>query len=106
MLSYIALTSISEEQTTALYGKSLSEEQLTQLKAQRNALLNLTPFDVIAGLLERIMTVIIHVALTLLVFYAVFLNKKLFLGLAVLVHALLDFFAVYAGQTLGIWPTE
>jgi len=106
MLSYVTLTSISEQQTVDLYGSQLNETQLEQLKTQRNALLKLTPLDVSVGLLERLMTITLHIAFTLLVFSAVLFNKKLFLFLAILWHSLLDFLAVFVGQNYGVWPTE
>ncbi len=54
----------------------------------------------IAGI-ERVLTVIIQIALSLLVLYAVRKRKYLYFGLAILLHAALDFLAVFINATWG-----
>jgi uncharacterized membrane protein YhfC len=54
----------------------------------------------IAGI-ERVLTVIIQIGLSLLVLYAIRKRKYLYFGLAILLHAALDFFAVFINTTWG-----
>jgi len=106
MLSYVSITSMDETQIQDVYGSQLNETQMSQLKEQRNALLNLNPFDVLIGLLERIMTIGVHLAFTFLVFTGIVSGRKIYLVLAVFFHSLLDFLAVYVSSLYGILPTE
>ena len=69
-------------------------------------LLQITPADVLFGLAERIMTLTLQIAFTLMVMYSVMRRTLLFLGLAVAWHAAVDAAAVYASQTIGIPATE
>jgi uncharacterized membrane protein YhfC len=76
-------------------------------EAQQLALLlQITPADVLFGLAERIMTLTLQIAFTLMVMYSVMRGTLLFLGLAVAWHAAVDAAAVYASQTIGIPATE
>jgi uncharacterized membrane protein YhfC len=74
--------------------------------AQVNALLALTPAEILPGLFERMMTITLHIAWSILVLAAVVYREKRLLLLAVLWHAAVDFFAVYLGQTEGILAAE
>ncbi|MCA9934019.1 MAG: YhfC family intramembrane metalloprotease [Ardenticatenaceae bacterium] len=85
---------------TDLTTLNLPAEQLTFLSGQLQTLGHITwqPF---AGLLERVLAVILHVILSLLVWQA-FRQRNLLYGLAALLyHALFDFTAVYLSQTLS-----
>jgi uncharacterized membrane protein YhfC len=79
----------------------------TTAEAQQLALLlQITPLDVLFGLAERIMTLTLQIAFTLMVMYSVMRGTLLFLGLAVAWHTAVDAVAVYASQTIGIPATE
>lgn len=60
----------------------------------------------LAGI-ERVLTVIIQIGLSLLVLYAVRKRKYLYFGLAILLHAALDFAAVYINSAFdNVFITE
>lgn len=79
---------------------TVSPEQTVLFNEQLDALIN-TDFYVflIAGI-ERIFTVIIHIALSLLILYAIKNKKYIFFILSILLHALLNFPAtvIQSGQ--------
>lgn len=74
------------------------KDQVTQLETVRQQLIGLPASAFLAGGLERFSTFFIQIALSLLVFYAVKKRRWLFFALAVFLHALLDFSAVYLMQ--------
>jgi uncharacterized membrane protein YhfC len=74
--------------------------------AQGEALLALTPLDILPGLFERLMTITLHIAWSLLVLAAVVFRRPLLLAAAVLWHAAVDFCVVYFAQTQGIVAAE
>ncbi|WP_373898690.1 YhfC family intramembrane metalloprotease [Haloimpatiens sp. FM7315] len=49
-----------------------------------------TGFSILLGGVERIFTVIIHIALTLMILYGINQNKKAYLLLAIVVHGIID----------------
>lgn len=67
---------------------------------------NLTPLDILPGLLERIMTLILQIAFTMLVLLTVVKARIIFLMIAIGWHTVVDASAVYMVSTYGIWPTE
>jgi uncharacterized membrane protein YhfC len=69
-------------------------------------LLQITPQDVLYGLTERIMTITLQIAFTMMVMYSVMRETLLFLGLAIAWHAAVDFSAVYISQSIGIPASE
>ena len=59
------------------------------------------------GSLERIMALVLQIAFTMLVLYAVKQKKYIFLVYAILFHALVDFFAaLYQTKTINIFVVE
>jgi uncharacterized membrane protein YhfC len=109
MFSYIAaapLTSQNIADINAAYGGQLTSAQVDAVNAQNETLMNLSPFDPLVGMFERIMTIAIQIALTLMVFASVALNKKIWLIIAILFHTIVDALAVFMGQTIGIAITE
>jgi len=97
MVSYIALTGD---------GSMLFLPDDPAVQAQVEALRALTPLDILPGLAERMMTITLHIAWSLMVLAAVVYGKKGLLALAVLWHAAVDAAAVYLAQTQGILVTE
>lgn len=55
---------------------------------------NLNNVDVLCGGVERISTIILHVFLTLVVLYGIRKGKKIYLGLAIILHGIVDFLVV------------
>ena len=72
----------------------------------RSTLRALTPLDILPGLAERMMTITLHIAWSLLVLAAVVYGRKALLALAVLWHAGVDAAAVYLVQLHGVLVTE
>jgi len=97
MISYIVLTSD---------GGALPLPDDPAVQAQVEALRALTPLDILPGLAERMMTIVLHIALSLMVLAAIVYGRALLLVLAILWHAAVDAGAVYLGQTQGILVTE
>jgi len=74
--------------------------------AQIEPLRNIAPFEILMGLAERIMTITLHIAWSLMVFVAVVHGRKVLLALAVIWHAAVDAAAVFLVQTQGVLVTE
>ncbi|KLK89131.1 membrane protein [Methanoculleus sediminis] len=97
MVSYILLTGD---------GGAIPLPDDPAVQAQVDALRALTPLDILPGLAERMMTITLHIAWSLLVLAAVVYGKKALLALAVLWHAAVDAAAVYLVPMHGIFVTE
>jgi uncharacterized membrane protein YhfC len=110
MFSYISAVPMTnqdlQDMNNQYYGGILTQEQLDMMSEQNQALLAITPFDLIPSLLERLMTIMVHIGLTMMVFSSVILKRNLLLCLAVGAHALLDFLAVVIVTLYGVWATE
>lgn len=97
MLSYIAITS---------NGSMLFLPDDPAVQAEIEALRALTPLDILPGLAERMMTIVLHIAWSLMVLASVVYGRKALLALAVIWHAAVDAIAVYLAPTQGILVTE
>nr|WP_303716811.1 YhfC family glutamic-type intramembrane protease [Methanoculleus marisnigri] len=97
MLSYIALTGDGSM-------PFIPDDPAVQ--AQVDALQALTPLDILPGLAERMMTITLHIAWSLMVLASVVYGRKALLALAVLWHAAVDAAAVYLAPTQGVLVTE
>jgi uncharacterized membrane protein YhfC len=109
MFSYIIAAPLTDETIQHINrsaGGTLTAEQIAQIKAQNEALLDLTPIDPLIGLAERLMTFPVHIALSLLVLAAVVQKRTLLLVLAIVWHTILDALAVFLAQTAGIIAAE
>jgi uncharacterized membrane protein YhfC len=109
MFSYMAAAPLTAQQMqdiNASIGGTLTAEQAELVEMQNQALIDMTPLDVVPSLIERLMTFPLQVAFTLMVFSAVVLNRKGLLALAILWHAALDAVAVFLGQTVGVAAAE
>jgi uncharacterized membrane protein YhfC len=109
MVSYLSAAPLTDQQIQAInasVGGTLTELQIQAINAQMEALINLTPADILPGLAERMMTIIHQVAWTLMVLAAVVFSRYLFLIVAIVWHTLLDAGAVFLAQTSGILPAE
>lgn len=84
----------------------LSEVQLQQATADLEALSAVSPFDVLAGLAERMMTITLHIAWSLMVLAAVVTGRKILLAAAVASHAAVDALAVYTAAMYGTAASE
>lgn len=97
MLSYIVITSD---------GGAIPLPDDPAVQAQVDAFRAITPLDILPGLAERMMTITLHIAWSLMVLAAVVYGRKALLALAVIWHAAVDAAAVYLSQTQGILVTE
>jgi len=64
------------------------------------------PATFLLGGLERLMTIVIHIALSLLVLYAVINKKIVYLIYAILLHTMLNALAVIIAREFGIWYAQ
>ena len=78
----------------------------TEQAAELDMILNITPSDILAGFIERMMVLVLHITFTLLVMVSVLESRKIFLLAAVAWHAGLNGVVVFIAQTQGIWPAE
>ncbi len=109
MVSYLYAPMVTEEQlqaANASIGGTLTQEQIQQILAQNEALMQITPFDILPGLAERMMTIIHHLAWTIMILAAVVFSRHLFLVLAIVWHAGIDAISVYLASTSGIVTAE
>lgn len=60
----------------------------------------------LVGFFERVFAMCLHISLSVMVLYALANKKPLWFWLALLWHAFVDAVAVYAGQSIGVLPTE
>ncbi|MCK9298267.1 MAG: YhfC family intramembrane metalloprotease [Methanoculleus sp.] len=97
MVSYILLTG---------EGSMLFLPDDPAIQAEIEAVQALTPLDILPGLAERMMTITLHIAWSLMVLAAVVYGRKALLALAVIWHAAVDAAAVYLAPTQGILVTE
>lgn len=101
LASYVLLVSGSLE--SIIMSANISDPaQLAALDLLRE----LTPGDIIPGLVERIMTLILQIAFTMIVFLAVLKGQKIFLLAAIAWHTALDAVIVFTATVYGIWPAE
>ncbi|WP_141535098.1 YhfC family intramembrane metalloprotease [Bacillus cereus] len=82
-------------------------EQYPQLVHVKDMLIAQPAYFYLFGSLERIMALVLQIAFTLLVLYAVKQKKYIFLAYAILFHAFVDFFAaLYQTKTINIFVAE
>lgn len=70
------------------------------------AILGTPAYTYLVGGAERILAVILHIGMTMLVFYAVRKKKPLFFLYALLVHTFIDCYSYIFGLNANIWLSE
>lgn len=84
--------------------QALSVSKLEQLKS---SLINTLPIIFTVSGIERILAVTLQLGLSLLVLYSIKKRKYIFLLLAIVIHALVDFLAVFLAQKgANTWTIE
>ncbi len=109
MFSYSMATPLTDQDLQDLndqYGGTLTQEQLDAIRSGNEVLLNLTPADLLPGLFERMMAMVLQVAFTLMVFASALSSRKTFLVIAIAFHSFVDFLAVYTLSTYGVLVAE
>lgn len=84
----------------------LSAETVAQLQAIAPALTNTPSFMFLIGGFERVLAIILHIALSILVLYGVNRKKIGYLFIAILAHGLVNFIAVYLMQNINVFVME
>lgn len=109
MFSYMSAVPLTEQGIADLnvsVGGVLSAGDAEAIKEQNEALLNLAPWEPFLGLAERLMTVTLHIAWTLMVLAAVVTGRKKMLLLAILMHAAVDALAVFMALSYDVLVAE
>ena len=73
---------------------TLPANSLAQINAAAAALTSLTAYDFIAANAERLFTICLHIALTMLIIYSIRERKSIYLLVAILAHGFVNFSAV------------
>ena len=100
-----------------LFSQGNVEEALNQLKITEETVAAALPsvqaaaaFDyalMAMNVIERLLAMLLHIGLTVIVFYGVKNEKKVFLPLAILLHMAMDTFpALYQRGAVPLWSVE
>ena len=102
MISSIVMSIIINTGNIEILTGNRQGETLAAINNQITGLVNTAPYMILVGGFERIFAIAVHLSLSVIVFYAVFGKKKLWLyPLAIVFHAIIDTFAMIY-QTGGI----
>lgn len=85
---------------------TIPADQLELARQQVAAYWSAPVYMAILGVVERAFAICLHLALSVMVLYALAAKKPAWFWLAVLWHAVVDGVAVYLGQKVGILVTE
>jgi uncharacterized membrane protein YhfC len=85
---------------------SIPPDQLELAKQQVAAYWSAPWYIALLGFVERIFAICLHVALSVMVLYAIAYRRPVWFWLALLWHALVDAVAVYIGRQVGILAAE
>ena len=117
ILAVILPTMITSLVSAVLFSQGTTEEALSALKITGETAAAALPtvqaaavFDYAAmamNVIERLFAMLLHIGLTVIVFYGVINGKKAFLLLAILLHMLMDTFpALYQRGAVPLWSVE
>lgn len=67
---------------------------------------DIAPLNFLAGGLERVLVLPVHIALSILVVTGIAKKSFRYVGLAIVAHFLLNFPLAWLAQNWGVWPTE
>jgi len=102
MISSIVMSIIVNTGNIEILTGNRQGEALAAINNQITELVNTAPHLILVGAFERVSAIAVHLSLSVVVFYAVFGKKKVWLyPLAIVLHALVDTFAMIY-QTGGI----
>ncbi len=88
-------------------GSKVPASQLAQLQQLKDMLIQTSPGTFLMGFVERICAMTIHLALTMIVLYAVKNRKNIYLIVAIVLHALIDVpAALYQTKIINIYTVE
>ncbi len=109
MITYLAIAVLfsSGNTETALSTLKITEETAAAALPSVQAAASFDYAMMDMNVLERLFAMLIHIGLTVIVFYGVSNGKKVFLPLAVILHMLMDTFpALYQRGVLPLWAVE
>ena len=117
ILAVILPTMITSLVAAVLFSQGTVEDALSALKITGETAAAALPtvqvaavFDFAAmamNVIERLFAMLLHIGLTVIVFYGVISEKKAFLLLAILLHMLMDTFpALYQRGAVPLWSVE
>jgi uncharacterized membrane protein YhfC len=91
MISNLVFSTIINTGNMAILIKNIDGEALTQLNTQISALATVEPYMFLIGGIERIFALGIQISLSIIVYYSVYSENRLYLyPLAIILHALID----------------
>ena len=107
MISNLALSVMINTGSLESVLKTVPAEALDQAQTQLRALVETQPTDFLLGIVERLIAVTFHLALSVLVWFAATRKGSIWLyPLSILLHALLDAAAVIVSKYASILLTE
>lgn len=107
-LSYINNLAFSFMINNGSFDEVVSSQLGPQTAAMiKDSLINTSPYLFLLGGVERLLTLVIQIALSLIVLYGVFNKKLIFVVYAILLHTLVNASAVILGQLgVSVWLVE
>ncbi|WP_051542020.1 YhfC family intramembrane metalloprotease [Clostridium lundense] len=107
-IQYITFSNlINNGSFDSVIGSKVPASQIYQLKQLKEMLIQASASNFIIGFAERIFSFGIHLALTMIVLYAIKYRKNIYLLIAILVHALIDFpAALYQMKIVNLFIAE
>lgn len=90
-LSYLNVIVMSFAINSGKINDLLKNQDTATIETVKNSLVNATLLTTSMGILERVFAFVIQISLTFLVLYAIRERKNIYLLLAILFHALIDF---------------
>ncbi len=109
MITYLAIAVLfsSGNTETALSTLKITEENAAAVLPSVQAAAAFDYAAMAMNVMERLFAILLHIGLTVIVFYGVSNGKKVFLPLAVILHMLMDTFpALYQRGVLPLWAVE
>ncbi len=109
MITYLAIAVLfsSGNTETALSTLKITEENAAAVLPSVQAAAAFDYAAMAMNVMERLFAILLHIGLTVIVFYGVSNRKPVFLPLAVVLHMLMDTFpALYQRGVLPLWAVE
>lgn len=94
MISNLVMANLINSGQTSVLFIGQTEENSAIIQSTIDSLISLNPSMFLLGVVERFSAVTIHLALSIIVWFAVKNSKTIYYGLAVLLHALVDLLTV------------
>lgn len=105
-LVLVGLINVIVLSTTDFSQLGLPPEQLAQIEAARQQIAALEWWTPLLGAYERFITIFFHIALSVLVLQVFMRRSRLWLVLAIAVHAVVNMAAIVLAQQVGVAWTE